>query len=203
MILAAFVLTLALQEPANRPVLPGDSGYVLKRARELVELSRCRDAEKRTELLLSQSQERLREREAMEHAASTEEGARVARKLGESYRRLALDGGAATLECGVAEGRDMKAAQQRYLERLRGDHERWRDVLSRRPSAEEEHVLRVLEEAPRRAQAAELAGLEFLRKERARREALLKNPSEPERPTREEILRRQEHHPSHLHRPLR
>src|SRR5579872_4854209 len=79
------------EERPEKPVLPGDSGYVLKRAREMVELSRTRDAGARTELLLAQAQERLREREALGAGPSSPEAVRVRRSLGDSYRQLALE----------------------------------------------------------------------------------------------------------------
>ncbi|HLY08465.1 MAG TPA: DUF5667 domain-containing protein [Planctomycetota bacterium] len=183
LVLAGFLLggslplgVLPVQEGAGeKPLLPGDSGYVLKRAREMVELSRCRDAEGRTDLVLRQAQERLREREALGKGPYSPEGAEVARGLGSSYRQLALEGGAGTIECGVAEGRDMKGVQKRYLDGVTSDHERWERVISALPPddrAKEEKVLDVAGEAPKRSQAAEAAGLEFLKKERARREAI-------------------------------
>jgi hypothetical protein len=174
------------ERPAEKPVLPGEPGYVEKRAREMVELARCRDAERRMDLVLAQARERLREREAMGPGDFTSEGARVARAQGDSYRELVLDGAAGTIECGVAEGRDMKAAQKRYLERLADDHGRWERVVSSLPPQErsgEQPVLQASSEAPRRSQAAEAAGLEFLKKERARREPAPTAPPEaPESP---------------------
>jgi hypothetical protein len=180
-------LLLGTQEP--KPVLPGESGYVLQRAREMVHLATCREAEGRMDLLLAQSQERLREREAMGTGPFSRERERVARSLGESYRHLALEGGAGTIECGVAEGRDMKAAQARYLEALSGNQERWERVIASLPPGErsgEEPVLRVPEEAPKRSREAEAAGLDFLRKERERRESAPALPAprtEPPKPT--------------------
>lgn len=171
------------EERVEKPILPGDSGYVLKRAREMVELSRTRDAEARTELLLVQSRERLRERETLGSGPFGPEASRVARGLGDSYRQLTLEGAPGTIECGVAEGRDMKPAQKRYLESLASDRSRWERVVSSLPPDErsaQEPVLRVTEEAPGRSQQAEAAGLDFLKKERARKEAV-PTPA-PERP---------------------
>jgi hypothetical protein len=174
------------EKTVEKPVLPGEPGYVLKRAREMVELARCRDAERRTDLVLSQARERLREREAMGPGPFTVEGARVARAQGDAYRDLTLGGGAGTIECGVAEGRDMKAAQKRYLERVSDDRGRWERMISSLPPHEragEESVLEVSSEAPRRSQAAEAAGLDFLKKEKARREpAPVTPPETPEPP---------------------
>src|SRR5262249_11687953 len=93
---ALFGLAAPVQDekPGGKPVLPGEPGYVLKRAREMVELAHCRDAERRTDLLLTHARERLHEREVLGAGPFTAEGDGVARSLGNSYRRLALDGGA-------------------------------------------------------------------------------------------------------------
>jgi hypothetical protein len=218
--LLGVALPVQAEKGPEKPVLPGEPGYVLKRAREMVELARCRDAEGRTDLLVSQARERLREREALGAAPLGGERAAVARGLGDSYRHLALEGGAGTLECGVAEGRPMHEAQSRYLERIAEDRVRWEKLVSSlhpRDRSREEAVLEVASEAPHRARAARAAGLEFLEKERARRaanRALRQEAPEPPRPERSkpeaerprkdegtEMPAHPEHHPPHPHRP--
>lgn len=186
MTLSIVLAGLLLAAQGDKPIVPGDPGYVLKRAQEMVELSRCREADGRMDLLLAQSRERLREREAMGAGPFDPESARIARGLGESYRHLVLDGGSGTLECGVAEGRDMKAAQSRYLQAVSSDHERWQRLLSSLPADDrvrEGAVLRVPEEAPGRSREAEAAGLDFLKKEQERRKAAAAPPApRPESP---------------------
>jgi len=208
----------AVQDAAEaKPLVPGDSGYVIKRARELVDLARCRDAAGRTDLLLGQSRERLREREAMGNGLLAADAGSVAKSLGESYRHLALEGGAGTIECGVAEGHDMKEAQRRYLEGLRADRDRWDRLLVSLPAEDrirEEHVLQVAEEAPQRSRDAEAAGLAFLKRERVRRDSppeqdkarqdpdpVRKETENPRKEEEKESPHPPEHHPPHPHRP--
>jgi hypothetical protein len=232
MVLSGILMSAqAAPETEEKLVLPGEPGYVLKRAREVVALARSRDAGARTDLLLGQSRERLKEREALAPGPRSPEGDSVARGLAKAYGNLTLAGAPGTIECGVAEGRDMREVQNRYLEATRREHERWEKILasaSPEERGESDAVLRVASLASGRAAEAQAAGLEFLKKERARREGLVPPPipppaprppsnPDPPRPEREankteaDPVRKtpegnshaSEHHPPHPHRPHR
>src|SRR5512140_97066 len=68
--------------PEARPLLPGESGHILKMTRELLELAKTRDSERRMDVFLRQARERLREREALEKVPSAPERDRLGRGLG-------------------------------------------------------------------------------------------------------------------------
>jgi hypothetical protein len=183
-------------EPAatGAPVLlPGDRGHVLKLTRELIELAKTHDPERRVNLFLAHAKERLREREALEGRPGDPRRRSAGASLGRSYDRLLTQGTAGAIECGAAEGRDMSGAVARVREAAQADRQAWTRVLSGVAPADRvdhEWGLRAAEQAPERAGAAQEAGGRFLAEERARAErarrkrdrAAAPAPREPERP---------------------
>jgi hypothetical protein len=171
----ASALPQGAQESAEtRPLLPGERGHILKMTREMVELAKNHDSERRMDLFLAQARERLREREALEKVPASEDRQGLARELGKSYAHLLSTGAAGSIECGAAEGRDMSAAASRYVEAARGHHERWMRLLAQAPGGEQAHDEGALEasgKASERAREAREAGLAFFAQERARQEA--------------------------------
>jgi hypothetical protein len=155
----------------TRPVLPGENGHILKMTREMLELAKTRDSERRMDLFLRQAQERLREREALEKAAPAPERDRLGRGLGESYAKLAGTGAAGAIECGAAEGRDMSAAAARYVLAARRHEERWSRLAGAQAPQERAHyeeALGISSKAPERVREAQEAGKAFLAREEAR-----------------------------------
>ncbi|HLY74263.1 MAG TPA: hypothetical protein VKU80_09115 [Planctomycetota bacterium] len=180
----SFVLTTMLSQgesappaPAAqeaRPVLPGERGHILKMTREMIELAKTHDSDRRMDLFIGQAQERLREREHLQKQAPSEERERLGRGLGESYTRLMATGAAGTIECGAAEGRDMNPAGARYIERARQLHEGWTRILATVPPEERAHydeALLVSGKAPERVREAQEAGKAFFAQERLKDEA--------------------------------
>jgi hypothetical protein len=165
----------AVQEaPEARPVLPGEKGHILKMTREMIELAKTHDSDRRMDLFLRQAQERLRERERLQKEAPGVERERLGRELGQSYTRLVSTGAAGTIECGAAEGRDMNPAGARYIERTRQDHEAWERVLAVLPPEERspyEETLQVSVKASGRVREAQEAGRSFFAQERLKDEA--------------------------------
>jgi len=158
----------------TRPLLPGESGHILKMTREMLELAKTRDSERRMDLFLRQAQERLREREALEKTAPAPERDRLGRGLGDSYAKLTATGAAGAIECGAAEGRDMSAAASRYVLAARGHEESWTRLAGAQPPQERPHYEGALEvgpKAPERVREAQEAGKSFAAQERAREEA--------------------------------
>ncbi|HEV3028925.1 MAG TPA: hypothetical protein VG457_15205 [Planctomycetota bacterium] len=174
-----------VQEAAEaRPVLPGEKGHILKMTREMIELAKTHDSERRMDLFLRHAQERLRERERLQKETPGVEQERLGRELGQSYARLVSTGAAGTIECGAAEGRDMTPAGARYLERTRQDHEGWERVLAVLPPEERSHyepALQVSGKAPERIREAQEAGQSFFAQERLKDEAR-KREKAPEAP---------------------
>jgi hypothetical protein len=157
-----------------RPVLPGESGHILKMTREMLDLAKTRDSERRMDLFLRQAQERLREREALEKSAPASERDRLGRGLGDSYAKLTGIGAAGAIECGAAEGRDMSGAATRYVLAARRHQETWSRLAGAQPPEERpryEGALAVSSKALERVQEAQEAGKAFLAQERARDEA--------------------------------
>jgi hypothetical protein len=160
-----------------RPIIPGESGHILKMAREMVELARSHDPERRMDLFLRHGGERLREREALGSQASTPEKRAVALQLGRSYEHLVSHGAGGAVECGAAEGRDMNAAVARFGEVTRGHHEAWMRVLSSVPAEDRPHydgALQAAGQGHQRANEARNTGLLFLGEVRSREEALMR-----------------------------
>jgi hypothetical protein len=170
--------TAPVQEaPEARPVLPGERGHILKMTREMIELAKTHDSERRMDLFLRQAQERLRERERLQKETPGEERDRLGRGLGQSYTRLVSTGAAGTIECGSAEGRDMNAAGARYIERTRQLHEGWTRVLAVLPPEEQSHyegTLLVSGKAPGRVREAQEAGQAFYAQESRKNEARIR-----------------------------
>ncbi|HVR87066.1 MAG TPA: hypothetical protein VMU54_22265 [Planctomycetota bacterium] len=164
-----------VQEAAEaRPVLPGEKGHILKMTREMIELAKTHDSERRMDLFLKHAQERLRERERLEKETPGADRERLGRELGQSYARLVSTGAAGTIECGAAEGRDMNPAGARYIERTRQDREGWERVLAVVPPEERSHydaALEVSGKAPARVREAQEAGQTFFQQERLKEEA--------------------------------
>ena len=174
-------------------LLPGDRGHVLKLTREMIELGKTHDPDRRVDLFLTHAKERLREREALEVRTSDPRRRTAGASLGRSYDRLLNQGAAGAIECGAAEGRDMSGAVARVREAAQVHRAAWTRVLSGVAPAERgdhEWGLRAAEQAPERARAAQEAGGRFLAEERARAERLRRErdrtaapvPHEPERP---------------------
>jgi hypothetical protein len=158
----------------SRPIVPGERGHVLKMTREMVELARSHDPERRMDLFLSQGKERLREREALGTAAPTPENRAIALQLGRSYEHFVSHGAGGAIECGAAEGCEMSSAVVRFGEVTRGHHEVWMRVLSSVPAEDRHHYEGALNASGRgeqRAQEARKTGLLFLGEVRAREEA--------------------------------
>jgi len=160
--------------PEARPVLPGESGHILKMTREMLELAKTHDSERRVDLFLRQARERLREREALEQAAPAPERDRLGRGLGDSYAKLAGTGATGAIECGAAEGRDMSAAAARYVGAARQNQEGWSRLAGAQPPDERPHydgALTVAAKAPERVREAQEAGRAFAAQERDREAA--------------------------------
>jgi len=171
-----------------RPTLPGEKGHILKMTREMLDLVKTHDSERRMDLFLRQAQERLKEREALEKAAAGPEKDRVGRGLGESYTKLVGTGAAGAIECGVAEGRDMKVASSRYIEAAERNREAWVKIAGLLSPEERPHyeaALAVSGHAARRVEEAQEAGRTFLALERAKAEARAreKSPDDPKAPS--------------------
>jgi hypothetical protein len=175
--LALGTLRAAAQAEENgqsRPIVPGESGHILKMTREMVDLARSHDPERRMELFLRQGGERLREREALGSETSTPEKRAVALQLGRSYEHLVSRGAGGAVECGAAEGRDMNPAVLRFGEVTRGHHEAWTRVLASLPAEDRPHydgALRAAGQGHLRAHEARKTGLLFLGEVRAKEEA--------------------------------
>jgi hypothetical protein len=174
-------------------VLPGDRGHVLKMTREMIELAKSHDPDRRVDLFLAHARERLREREALEGRAGDPRRRAVGASLGRSYDRLLTQGAAGAIECGATEGRDMNGAVARVHQAAQIHRETWTRVLSGvapADRADHEWGLRAAEQASERARAAQAAGGRFLAEERAKAERLRREreravapaPHEPERP---------------------
>ena len=155
----------------SRPVVPGERGHILKMTREMLELAKTHDSERRVDLFLRQARERLREREALETSDPAPERDRVGRGLGESYAKLATIGAAGAIECGAAEGRNMSGAAGRYVDAARRLEEHWRRIAEAQPPQERapyEGALAVATKAPDRVREAQEAGKAFVAREEAR-----------------------------------
>jgi hypothetical protein len=242
-ILTVFVLSLpgllAQAEPSapastpqetreSRPVLPGESGHILKLTREMLDLAKTRDSERRMDLFLRHARERLREREALEKAAPAPERDRLGRGLGDSYAKLTGVGAAGAIECGAAEGRDMSAAAARYVEAVRRHGAAWSRIAGAQLPEERRHyegALAVSAKAHERVREAQEAGKAFVAQERAKAPEESRTPAVPpkgpmEQGHRDADLNRKdkdrkddreepkepkapEHHPTHPHRPHR
>jgi hypothetical protein len=172
-------------------LLPGDRGHVLKLTREMIELAKTHDPDRRVDLFLAHASERLREREALEGRAGDPRRRTAGASLGRSFDRLLTQGAAGAIECGAAEGRDMSGAVARVRQTAQLHREAWSRVLSGvapADQADHEWGLRAAEQASERARAAQVAGGRFLAEERARAERLRREQApaparhEPERP---------------------
>jgi hypothetical protein len=172
-------------------LLPGDRGHVLKLTREMIELAKTHDPDRRVDLFLAHASERLREREALEARTDDPRRRAAGASLGRSYDRLLTQGAAGAIECGATEGRDMSGAVARVHQAAQLHRETWTRVLSGVAPADRvdhEWGLRAAVQAPERARAAQAAGGRFLAEERARAERLRRErpptpaPHEPERP---------------------
>lgn len=197
MTLMVLVLSVMLQAAAgsDRPaastqagssstVAPGQPGHVLKMTREMVELAKSHDPDRRTNLFLRYARERLKEREALGTAGGSS-------RLGEAYDRLVDRGAAGAIECGAAEGRDMDGAVFRYSDSTRRHHDRWSGVVTRAP-AEDRHFDEVALETSahgfERAREAQKTGQLFAVEEWMKEKALerererLRKPETPAPP---------------------
>jgi len=157
-----------------RPVLPGERGHILKMTREMIELAKTHDSERRMQLFLDHAQERLRERESLQKETPGTERERLGRGLGESYTRLVSTGAGGAIECGAAEGHDMNRAAAEYIERTRQHHEGWSQVVAGSPAEERPHyaeTLAVSGKAAGRVREAQEAGRSFYNQERLKEEA--------------------------------
>lgn len=154
--------------PAQTVVTPGQPGYTLKRTREMVELARSHNPDRRADLFLHQAQERLREREALGSRGG-------ASGLGECYDRLLSRGAAGSIECGAAEGHDMSASVLRLESSARLQQGDWSRVTAGTAGQDREADqagLRAAESAGERARESQKTGQAFYADLRAQEEAL-------------------------------
>jgi len=93
-------------------ITPGEQGHILKLTREMIRLGTAKDSDAKANYFLQAGEERLKELKQMDRQGKTTHFDALA----QSYEKNVTQGARGAIESGVAEGKDMSKASQRYEE---------------------------------------------------------------------------------------